>query len=200
MSDYLIVAIGTSYGGLHAMSTLLEHLPGDFAPAIVLVQHRSPDSDETLVRVLQDHSALPVTEAEDKEPIVGGRVYVAPPDYHLLVDVDAFALSTDAPVAYSRPSIDVFFESAAEAFGPRTIGVVLTGANADGAAGLRAIKQAGGHAVVQEPATAASAPMPKAAIAAARVDAILPLESIPAHLCEIVLRGHAAGAPPRERV
>ena len=143
MSRYVLVVVGTSYGGLQAMSTMLDGIPAGFGAAIAFVQHRSKDSDETLVRVLQEHSVLPVREAEDKMPIRTGRVYVAPPDYHLLVDAEFFALSTEAPVGFSRPSIDVFLESAAEAFGSRVIGVVLTGANADGARGLGAVKAAG---------------------------------------------------------
>ena len=195
MNRYVLVAVGTSYGGLHAMSSLLEGIPAGFGAAIVFVQHRSKDSDDTLVRVLQDHSRLPAREAEDKLPIVAGHVYVAPPDYHLLVDGDTFALSTEAPVAYSRPSIDVFFESAAEAYGEHAIGVVLTGANADGAVGLRAIKLAGGYAIVQDPETAAASPMPRAAIAAGGVDEVLPLTRIPERLRQLV----APTAPARVR-
>lgn len=186
MSRFVLVAVGASYGGLQAMSMLLDGIPAAFGAALVFVQHRSKDSDETLVNVLQEHSRLPVQEAEDKLPIRAGRVYVAPPDYHLLVDAETFALSTEAPVAYSRPSIDVFLESASEAFGDRVVGVVLTGANADGARGLLAVKQAGGYAIAQDPDTAVSPAMPRAAIAAVAVDDVLPLERIASRLLELV--------------
>lgn len=178
MRNYQFIAIGTSYGGLNAASVILEYLPAPFEPAVAIVQHRSKDSDGTLTRLLQDHCLLPVQEVEDKEPIRGGRVYVAPPDYHLLVEREAFSLSVDAPVLFSRPSIDVFFESVADVFAEHAIGVVLTGANADGAAGLQAIHASGGLTIVQDPATAAGRAMPDAAIAAGQVDAIRTLEEI----------------------
>jgi two-component system chemotaxis response regulator CheB len=193
-----LVVVGTSYGGLHALSVLLDGLPADFEPAVAIVQHRSPDSDETLARLLQDRSRLPVLEVDDKEPIESGHVYIAPPSYHLLVEGGAFALSTEAPVAFSRPSIDVLFESAAEAFGPRVAGVLLTGANADGALGLRRIKELGGFAVVQDPDTALGRAMPAAGVALAPVDAILPLERIPGFLVELAA-SRAATGPIRPR-
>ena len=173
--SYDLVVIGTSYGGLHALSVLLEGLPEGFRPAVAVVQHRSKDSDLTLVSLLSDRCSCEVREAEDKEPIEPGRVYVAPPDYHLLVEDGVFGLSTEAPVTYSRPSIDVLFETAADAYRERLIGVVLTGANADGTAGLRRIKEHGGYTIVQDPATAAGRAMPAAAVAGVRADAVLPL-------------------------
>lgn len=185
---YELVVIGTSYGGLQAVSTLLGGLPADFGAAIVVVQHRSKDSDETLVHLLQDHSRLPVREAEDKERIEPRTVYVAPPDYHTLVERGELALSVDAPVVFSRPSIDVLFETAAEAYGARAIGVVLTGANADGSMGLRRIQQLGGYTIVQDPSTALGRTMPQAAVAAVRVDAVLPIELIADQLVELVSR------------
>lgn len=187
-----LVAVGTSYGGLQALGVILERLPADFGPAIAVVQHRSSDSDDTLARILQDHSRLPVREVDDKEPISRGTVFIAPPDYHLLVEDGTFALSTEAPVAYSRPSIDVFFESAAEALGERTVGILLTGANADGAVGLRRIKECGGYAIVQDPETAAGRAMPAAGIAAGPVDAVLPLERIAEHLVALAASRSAA--------
>ena len=189
-----LIAIGTSFGGLQALSLLLDDLPEGFAPAVGIVQHRSRDSDETLIRLLQDHCKLPVCEVDDKEPILPGHVYVAPPDYHLLVEDATFALSMDPPVAYSRPSIDVFFESAAEALGERVIGVLLTGANSDGGLGLRRIKERGGYAIVQDPETAVGRAMPAAGIALAPVDAVLPLELIGQRLVEIAAKRHPAGA------
>jgi two-component system chemotaxis response regulator CheB len=182
---YELIVMGTSHGGLHALSTVIGGLPGDFPLPIAVVQHRSRDSDGIMATLLTDRSKLRVREVEDKEPIEPGWVYIAPPDYHLLVDGDVFALSTEEPVAYSRPSIDVLFESAAEAYGDRLVGVVLTGANADGARGLKRIKEFGGYAVVQDPLTAESPPMPRAAIAAAPVDKVVPLEGIAPFLVQL---------------
>ena len=182
---YELVVIGTSYGGLQALSVLLEGVPVDFPAAVVIVQHRSKDSDDTLANLLQERSRLPLREAEDKEAIEPGTVYLAPPDYHTLVEDRAFSLSVDAPVVFSRPSIDVLFETAADAYGPRAIGVVLTGANADGAAGLRHVKRRGGYAIAQDPSTAAGPAMPRAAIAAVDVDAVLPIEAIAGRLVQL---------------
>jgi two-component system chemotaxis response regulator CheB len=162
---YQITVVGTSWGGLAALRELVSCLPGDLPMPVVLVQHRHKMSDEALSRLLQDRTSLTVCEAEDKMPIEAGRVYVAPADYHLLVDPDFyFTLSMEEPIRYSRPSIDLTFISAAESFGARTIGVVLTGANADGAQGLKRIADRGGVAIVQEPVTAESPTMPTAAL------------------------------------
>jgi len=175
--SYKLIVIGTSFGGLHALEVLLSGLPKSFPVAIAVVQHRHRDNN-TLPFFLQQHSALPLKEAEDKEMILPGRVYLAPTDYHLLVEVGSFALSTEAPVSYARPSIDVLFESASDAYTERVIGVILTGASDDGAEGLAKIKAHGGLTLVQEPATAESRMMPEAALAAVPVDWILPLEDI----------------------
>jgi two-component system, chemotaxis family, protein-glutamate methylesterase/glutaminase len=165
MSDsFPIVAIGCSWGGLEALSALLEGLPDELPVAVVIVQHRLHRPSE-LASLLAAHTTWPVCEADDKEGISPCRVYLAPPGYHLLVDGDRFALSTEAPVRNSRPSVDVLFESVAAAYGPRVIGVVLTGANDDGAEGLRQVVAAGGAAVVQDPATAERPTMPRAALA-----------------------------------
>lgn len=177
-SHYAIVVIGTSLGGLRALQVLLAGLPKDFPLSVAIAQHRHRNSDETLSLFLQQHCALPVTEAEDKETILPGRVYLAPADYHLLVEGARFALSTEAPVCYARPSIDVLFESAAEAYGEKAIGAILTGASSDGSQGLLQIKRRGGLAVVQEPTTAEAKTMPNAAIAAVSVDWIVPLGEI----------------------
>jgi two-component system, chemotaxis family, protein-glutamate methylesterase/glutaminase len=160
-----IVMIGVSAGGLDALCTLLGGLPADLVPALVLVQHRSKDSD-ALCEVLQQCTRLPVEEVLDKTALRPGHVYLAPPDYHLLVEQGFFSLSTDAPQLFSRPSIDVAFESAAEAYRERAMGIVLTGANHDGARGLREIAQHGGRVIVQDPATAEVAVMPTAALRA----------------------------------
>ncbi len=163
MSRAAVVAMGGSAGSLEATRVILKGLPRELDAAIVLVQHRARQSD-ALADVLQSASPLPVVEVEDKDPVEPGRVYVAPADYHLLVEPGHFALSTDEPVQFSRPSIDVLFESVADAYGPEALGVVLTGANRDGAVGLRRIVARGGAALVQAPATAASPTMPRAAL------------------------------------
>ena len=172
------IVVGASWGGLSALTTLVAGLPHDLGAPVVLVQHRSRDSTAALSEIIQDASALPVCEIEDKAPIVPGHVHIAPSDYHTLIESDHFSLSVDAPQRYSRPSIDVTFESAAHAFGRDTIGVVLTGANADGSAGLRVIVGRGGRAVVQDPETAESPTMPKAARTAVPTALILPLKRI----------------------
>jgi len=179
MAEYELIAVGASWGGLHAVGDLLETLPDEVTAPLVLAQHRSPDSEAGgLERLLQLHTTRTVREAGDKDPIRERHVYVAAPDYHLLVDEGSFALSLDERVQYSRPSIDVLFESVADAYGERAIGIILTGANADGAAGLARIKERGGVAIVQDPGTAERAAMPEAAIAATVADAILPLAEI----------------------
>ncbi len=161
-----IVVIGTSWGGLHALRALVSALPEGFHVPIVIVQHRHRQSDGLLRTLLQEHTGRTVCEVEDKQPILPDYLFLAPADYHLLVEDGHFALSVDEPVRYSRPSIDVTFVSAADAFGAGTVGVVLTGANADGAAGLARIASRGGTAIVQAPETAESAVMPRAALEA----------------------------------
>jgi two-component system chemotaxis response regulator CheB len=162
---YDVVAIGASWGGLAALRELLGALPGDFAAPIVVVQHRmSSGDDELLPALLNSATALSVREATDKSPLAAGEVVVAPPDYHMLVEPGAVALSADAPVQFSRPSIDVLLESAAEAYRERAVGVILTGANDDGADGLAAIRRRGGLAIVQDPADAVRTEMPQAAL------------------------------------
>ncbi|HEX8459565.1 MAG TPA: chemotaxis protein CheB [Pyrinomonadaceae bacterium] len=172
-----IVVVGTSYGGLAALQTLLPALAPDFPLPVVVVQHRGKDRD-TLCEFLQRYSVLPLTEPNDKDAIAPGRVYLAPRDYHLLVERDGFALSTEAPVSYARPSVNVLFESAAEVYREHTVGVVLTGANADGARGLAKIKAYGGMCVVEDPSSAESKGMPRAAIEAVTPDAVLPLARV----------------------
>jgi two-component system chemotaxis response regulator CheB len=182
-----LVAVGTSLGGLNALIELLRRLPSSLPVPIVVVQHRSATADSGLVRLLQDHTALAVEEAEDKQPMSSGTVYLAPPDYHLLIEEPGLlALSTDAPVRSARPSIDVLFETAAQAYGPALVGVLLTGASADGADGLAVIKARGGRAIVQDPSTAECGTMPAAGISATKVDYVLPLEAIGGHLVSLV--------------
>lgn len=179
-----LVVVGTSYGGLAALQVVLPALARDFPLPVVVVQHRGKDSDN-LCEFLQKHSALPLLEPNDKEAIAPGHVYLAPRDYHLLVERDGFALSTEAPVGYARPSVNVLFESAADIYQAHTVGVILTGANADGARGLAKIKAYGGLCVVEDPASAESRGMPQAAIAATQVDAILPLQKIAPYLNQL---------------
>jgi two-component system, chemotaxis family, protein-glutamate methylesterase/glutaminase len=181
--SYEVIAIGASWGGLYAVSTLLDGLSAEVEATIVVAQHRGPDTHRgALEGILRRGASRPVSEPDDKERLEQGRVYVAPADYHLLVENGHFALSTEARVQFARPSIDVLFESVAEAYRERAIGIVLTGANEDGARGLAAIKARGGVAIVQDPGTAQRRSMPDAAIAAAEADAILPLEEIPRFL------------------
>jgi two-component system chemotaxis response regulator CheB len=183
---YAITVVGTSWGGLAALRELVSCLPENLSVPVVLIQHRHKMSDDALPRLLQDRTPLPVCEAEDKMPMEPGRVYVAPADYHLLVEPDSyFTLSVEEPVRYSRPSIDVTFTSAADAFGARTIGVVLTGANADGAEGLKRIAGRGGAALVQEPVTAESPAMPAAALKAVPKARVMTLNLIGSVIAEL---------------
>lgn len=177
--EYQVIAVGTSWGGLRALSHLLDAIPAAVDQPIVVAQHRSPDSaDGGLGLLLQSHTARTVKDAEDKDELRRGYVYLAPPDYHLLVELGSLALSTDDAVQFARPSIDVLFESVADAYGSGAIGIILTGANDDGAAGLARIKERGGVAIVQDPATSERRRMPDAAIAATHADAVLPLEEM----------------------
>jgi two-component system chemotaxis response regulator CheB len=177
---YEVIVIGASWGGLDALSRMLDGLRDEIHQPIVVAQHRMPESEaQGLGRLLQEHTRRIVSDPDDKTPLEADHVYLGPPDYHLLVEEGHLALSTDAPVQFARPSIDVLFESAADAYGPAAIGIVLTGANADGAAGLARIKDRGGVAIVQDPTTSAKRAMPDAAIAATAADAILPLDEIP---------------------
>jgi two-component system chemotaxis response regulator CheB len=182
------VVVGASAGALDALSTILSGLPADFSAPIMIVVHLPPDKDSMLVDLLQTKCALPVREAEDKEPIRSGTVYLAPPDYHLLVEVDRrLSLSSEEPERFSRPSIDVLFETAADAYGPALVGVVLTGANDDGARGLRTILAAGGSGVVQSPETAYAADMPLAALKLCPQARKAPLREIASLLREVIV-------------
>lgn len=176
---YRAVVIGVSAGGLEALRLILARLPADFPVPVVVVQHQGPEGEGFLARYLNQRCEVVVKEAEDKEAALPGTVYLAPANYHLLLEDDgSFALSLEGRHRFSRPSIDILFESAADVYGPRLIAVILTGANDDGSQGLAAVKRRGGLAVVQDPATAEVAAMPAAAIAAAAVDFVLPLRAI----------------------
>jgi two-component system, chemotaxis family, protein-glutamate methylesterase/glutaminase len=187
---YEIIVVGTSWGGLAALRELIGVLPRGFGIPVVVVQHRHKRSGELLPSLLQDSSRLCVCETEDKAPIDAGNVYIAPADYHLLLEDGHFALSTDEPVRYSRPSIDVTFVSAADNYGENAVGVVLTGANADGARGLKRIHDRGGLALVQLPATAESPTMPAAALQAVPTARALSIGAIAGTLVSLpVARG-----------
>jgi two-component system chemotaxis response regulator CheB len=186
--NYQLIVIGASWGGLHAVGKILSALPEQTDAAVVVAQHRRMDAtDGGLASILALRSPMPVSDADDKQPILPGHVYLAPPDYHLLIQHGWFSLSTDVHVHFARPSIDVLFESAADAYGDQVIGLILTGANEDGAAGLARIKKRGGVAIVQDPATAERSEMPGAALAATAADAILPLDAIGPFLYGLVV-------------
>ena len=179
MRDFPAVVIGVSAGGLDALQIILPALPADLPRSVIVAQHRLADADTFLVDFFNDCCRMPVSEAEEKELIRPGHIYFAPAAYHLLIERDmSFSLSADEKVNFARPAIDVLFESAAQAYGPELIGIILTGANADGAAGLQKIKEFGGLAVVQKPDTAEACYMPQAAINAGPVDCILELNEI----------------------
>lgn len=182
---YSIVAIGTSWGGLMAMSKLLGALPADFSIPIAIVQHRSRDSDKLLTQLLQDATPLAVCEIEDKDLFEPGKVHVAPANYHLLIERGYFSLTVEEPVRYSRPSIDVMFMSAADTYGKEAIGVVLTGANEDGSRGLAHIVKRGGKALIQAPKSAEMPIMPEAAVRAVPTAEVLPLIELSNRLIEL---------------
>jgi len=195
---YSIVAVGTSWGGLSAMTKLLGRLPEDFPIPIVVVQHRSKDSDRLLVQLLQDATGLKVCEIEDKDVLSAGTVHIAPADYHVLVESGYLSLTLEEPVRFSRPSIDVMFTSAADAYGPATIGVILTGANDDGAKGLADIVKRGGTALIQDPKTAEIKIMPESALKATPTAEVLSLDNLAPRL--IKLSGEVVEAGRRKAV
>ena len=176
---YEAIVIGTSSGGMNALKFIFTALPEDFSVPIIIVQHISPRSDNQWIELLNNNSNLYLKEADEKEKIENGKIYIAPPNYHLMIERNkTFSLTIDERVNYARPSIDVLFESAAEAYKNKLIGVVLTGSNYDGTNGIKRIQECGGLAIVQNPETAESAYMPASAIAAIHPDYILSLEDI----------------------
>jgi two-component system chemotaxis response regulator CheB len=183
---YRLVAIGASWGGLDVLRDILRDLPAELDAAVVIAQHRSPDSHPTAFRdLLGAVTHLKVREASDKDAVRPGTVYIAAPDYHLLIDSGSVSLSTDEPVLYARPSIDVLFETAAESYRDRCIGVVLTGANDDGSRGLTRVVELGGRAIVQDPETAQRDEMPRAALRAAPTARVIPVAEIAPLLVEL---------------
>ncbi|MBI5416334.1 chemotaxis protein CheB [Candidatus Poribacteria bacterium] len=176
---YEAVVIGTSAGGLIALQIILSLLTPEFSLPILIVQHLHPDSKKILVNLLADICKLKVKEAYDKEKILPGTVYIAPPDYHLMIEDDrSFSLALTEPVNFARPSINVLFETAAEVYRDKLIGIILTGANDDGSQGIKKIKELGGLAIVQNPDEAEEKSMPEAAIKAVKVDFIMGLKEI----------------------
>jgi two-component system chemotaxis response regulator CheB len=176
---FQLIVIGASAGGVTAVRTLLSSVPPGFSIPILIVQHIPRDRPSGLVEILSAACVLPVAEAEDKQPLNEGRVLVAPPDYHLLVeDRESVALSLDAPVVFSRPAIDVLFESAAEVFGRGVLAILLTGASTDGSEGIAAVRRAGGAAWIQDPDEAQASIMPAAALAHAGADAVLTVDDM----------------------
>ncbi|MBP9151338.1 MAG: chemotaxis protein CheB [Flavobacteriales bacterium] len=183
---YEAIVLGASAGGMKVTRDLVTALPKDFSMPIIIVQHIGGTSDGVWAELLNDKSAVHVKEADEKEKLTPGAVYLAPANYHLLVEPDhTLTLTVDERVNYARPSIDVLFETAAEAYGDKLIGVVCTGANFDGAKGLAYIKEKGGLTIVQDPETAESPPMPKAAIEATTPDHVLSMENIIEFLLKI---------------
>lgn len=185
MSSIELVVIGASWGGLAALTKLFSAMPPAFNAPILVVQHRSKNADNLLASLLQDVTKLRVIDVEDKEPLEAGSVFVAPANYHLLVENGHLSLTTDPLVRFSRPSIDVTFISAADAYLNKTLGVVLTGANDDGSRGLRHIVDRGGKGIVQDPDSAESKAMPAAAIKAVPEAEVIPLEKICSRLIEL---------------
>lgn len=184
-----IVVIGASLGGLQAVGTVIGGLAADFPLPVLVVQHRAENGPGLLAELLDREAVLKVCEAEDKMALRPGRVLVAPAGYHALVEPGHVELSTEDHVRFSRPSIDVTLETAAEAYGRSTIGVVLTGANDDGAAGLAGVRRRGGTAIVQDPASAEGPAMPAAAIEAAAPQWVLPVEAIAERLVALSRAG-----------
>ena len=189
MSASQLVVVGASAGGFNALRQLASELPGDLDAAILVVLHMAPDFPSDLHRFLSAVGKLPAVQARHDEPIAAGRIYVAPPDRHLLVTDGRLALSHGARENFSRPAIDPLFRSAAQSWGPRVTGVLLSGTLGDGTVGLMAVKAHGGTTVVQDPTHLQFSEMSKLAIESAPVDHVLPIEKI-----ALLLREKAGGA------
>jgi two-component system chemotaxis response regulator CheB len=186
MGDVKAIVVGGSAGALDALSQILPALPAGFSIPIALVLHVHPGKPSYLAPLLANRCQLTVKEAEDKEPLAPATIYVAPPNYHLLVEPRrCLSLSVDDPVLFSRPAIDVLFESAADAYGAELAGLLLTGGSEDGARGLAEIKRKGGLTIVQAPSTASVPTMPQAALRLAPVDQVLPLREIGPYLAQL---------------
>ena len=188
INTYEAIVIGTSAGGLLALSTLLEAIPENYPIPLVIVQHRSKEPKDLLEEILQGRTKIKIKQADEKEKIEGSKVYIAPPDYHLLIEKDrTFSLTTDEPVLFSRPSIDVLFESAANVYKEKLIGIILTGSSSDGKIGIKAISKNKGLTIAQDPKEAQFPVMPLAAINSKEVKYILNLDQIKTFLLDIAL-------------
>ncbi len=186
-APFEVVAIGSSAGGVEALHLVLSVIPADFPAAILIVQHMDPRHKSLLAMLLGRHCKLPVRQAEEGEPIVGGTVYIAQPDMHMIVRDRHIAMTDTKHVHFSRPSIDVLFESVANVYGDRAIGVILSGSGSDGANGIREIKAKGGTTVVQDPSRAVQPSMPQAARGTGCVDFTLPLEDMGMGIVKLVM-------------
>lgn len=183
---YQLIVIGISAGGINFMNKLLSNLSSNFTIPIVVIQHVSDNSKGSWVKMLNEQSPLTIKEADEKEKITEGTIYFAPANYHLLIEQNkTFTLTLEDKVNYARPSIDVTFETAADCFRENLIGIIGTGANADGAKGLKKIKHTGGHTIVEDPSQAETPSMPEAAIKATQPDLILSNEAITKHMNQI---------------
>jgi len=188
MSNFEIVAIGASAGGMSALMEILSHLPADLPASVLVVQHLDPRQKSLLVELLQKHCLIRIKVAENDEPIEKSVVYIAPPDKHLLFTEGKMFLTSTALVHFNRPSIDLMFESVAASVGSKAIGVILTGALSDGSLGIKAIKEQGGTTIVQDPKTAEQNSMPRSAIATGMVDFVLPLDDIATAIITLITK------------
>jgi two-component system chemotaxis response regulator CheB len=189
MSNFEVVAIGASARGLKALMEVLSRIPADLPASVLVVQHLDPRHRSLLVELLQRRSQIKIKEAANDEAIEKSVVYIAPPDRHLLLYDGKTFLTSTAFVHFSRPSIDLLFESVAGSVDGKAIGVILTGSGSDGAMGIKAIKEKGGTTIAQDPATAEHNPMPQSAIATGMVDFVLPLADIPSAIITLITKG-----------
>jgi two-component system, chemotaxis family, protein-glutamate methylesterase/glutaminase len=189
MSNFEVVAIGASAGGLKALMEVLSRFPADLPASVLIVQHLDPRHRSLLVELLQRRCQIRIKEAANDEPIEKSIVYIAPPDRHLLLNDGKTYLAATAFVHFSRPSVDLLFESVAASMGGKAIGVILTGSGLDGAMGIKAIKEQGGTTIAQDPETAEHNSMPRSAVATGMVDFILPLEEISPAIITLITKG-----------
>jgi two-component system chemotaxis response regulator CheB len=184
--QYEAIVIGVSSGGLKALKIIFSDLPSDFAVPVIVVQHIGPRSENGWIKLLNDSCDIPIKEADEKENVAAGNIYIAPSNYHLLIEKDkTFSLTIDERVNFARPSIDVLFESAADVYREKLIGIILTGANNDGTKGVQRIKECGGTVIIQDPVTAESSYMPSSAFAAIKPDYVSALDQIGVVLIKI---------------
>jgi two-component system chemotaxis response regulator CheB len=185
--SFKAVVIGVSTGGVAALKYMLGALSADFPIPILVVTHITPDSDDGLAVLLNSLCAIRIKEADEQETLIPGAVYLAPANYHLLIERGGIlSLSIDPPVNFARPSVDVLFESAAVVYGPALIGVIMTGAGSDGSKGLLKIQNSGGVAIVQDPVDSEMDSMPKSALELLVADHVVQLKEIPGLLMRLV--------------